>query len=299
MKSPQTILITGATAGIGRHAALHLARKGHRVIATGRNPEVLAELKAEAEGLLLDVVRLDVNDAGSVSAAAAEVDALTGGHGVDVLVNNAGYGLGAPLAEVSDDELRAQYETNVFGLMRVTRAFLPRMRARGRGRIINVSSGGGRMTFPFMAAYTSTKYAVESLSDGLRMELRVFGIDVSIIEPGPINTEFAGRTMEHVSRHSRADSPYASVYARAEEMRRLTDSQAVGPEHTSRAIEHAAFARRPRVRYVVPFTHSFAIWTMAILPTRFTDWLICRIFGLTPKRMLGAARPAEAAPTAA
>ncbi len=299
MKS-QTILITGATAGIGRHAALHLARKGHRVIATGRNEKLLGELKAEAAGLSLETVRLDVTDAVSVTAAAAEVDALTKNEGIDVLVNNAGYGMGAPLAECGDAELKAQYETNVFGLMRVTRAFLGKMMARRRGRIVNVSSVGGRMTMPLLAAYSSTKYAVESLSDGLRMELRPFGIEVALVEPGPIRTEFTGRTMESVKEHSRSDSPYAAVYADAEELRRKTDEQGVGPEVVSEAIEHAATARRPRVRYVVPFKMHFALFFGAILPTRVMDWITARMFGLTKERLLGAgsARPAGEAASA-
>jgi short-subunit dehydrogenase len=281
-ESPSIVLITGATAGIGRHAALHLAGQGHRVIATGRNPRLLDELKAEAGGLRLDVVRLDVSDAGSVSAAAAEVNALTQGHGVDVLVNNAGYGLGALLADVTDEELRAQFETNVFGLMRVTWAFLPTMMARGCGRIINVGSVAGRLTTPLTAAYSSTKYAVESLSDALRMELRPFGIEVSVIEPGPIRSEFAGRMMEHLVRHGSAESPYAAIYARADELARMHEVQASGPEHVSRAIEHAAFARRPRVRYVVPSRQRLVLLLAAVLPTRLTDYLLCRVLGLTP-----------------
>src|SRR5688572_8429659 len=123
------VLVTGATAGIGRHAALDLALEGHRVIATGRSETALARLRDDAArlGVELDTLRLDVVDAGSIEHAHALVERMTDGHGIDVLVNNAGYGLGAPLAEASDADLRAQFETNVFGLMAVTRAFLPKM----------------------------------------------------------------------------------------------------------------------------------------------------------------------------
>ena len=145
------VLITGATAGIGRTTALELARLGYHVIATGRRAGELDKLRAEAPaGTRLDTAILDVTSAESIAAAVATVDRLTGGHGLDVLVNNAGFGLVGPMTEISDADLRRQYDTNVFGLMAVTRAFVPAMRDRGRGRIINVSSMGGKMTFPFM-----------------------------------------------------------------------------------------------------------------------------------------------------
>src|SRR4051812_9899071 len=193
--SKQTILITGATAGIGRDTALHLTRAGHHVIASGRSVDALNELRREAAGIAqggrLDTVRLDVTDAASIAAAVAECDRLTAGHGVDVLVNNAGFGIAVPVAEISDDDLRAQFDTNVFGLVAMVRAFVPQMRARGRGRIVNVSSIGGKITLPFFGGYNSTKHAVESLSDAMRVELKPFGIQVSIVEPGAIRTNFA------------------------------------------------------------------------------------------------------------
>lgn len=292
MSTSKTILITGATAGIGRHAALHLASLGHHVIATGRKESALAELREQATQSgsrgRLSVLRLDVTDPASIAAVAREVSELTGGRGLDVLVNNAGYGLVAPLEEVTDAELRAQFDTNVFGLMAVTRAFLPQLRARGAARIVNVSSIGGRLTMPFFGAYNATKYAVESLSDALRMELLPFGIDVSLVEPGPIRSDFAARAMESVSAHASPDSPYAPVYARADEINTQTESMAVGPEHTSRAIAHAALARRPRARYVVPGRLALMIGLVGMLPTRLVDWVLRQSMGLTAKKLLGA-----------
>jgi len=182
--SSKTILITGATAGIGRFTALHLAKLGHHVIASGRKVDELKKLKAEAGSLDLDTVILDVTSATSIAAAVVEVDGMTKGKGPDILVNNAGFGILGPTSEISESEMRRQYETNVFGLMNVTRAFLPKMMERRAGRIINVSSVGGRMTLPYFGVYNSTKYAVESLSDALRYELRPFNIDVAIL---PIN----------------------------------------------------------------------------------------------------------------
>ena len=299
MKAKKTILITGATAGIGRHAALELVRQGHHVIASGRREPALATLKAEAAALggqsggRLDVLKLDVTDAASVAAAVVEVDALTNARGLDVLVNNAGYGQMGPVEEVSDAELRRQFDTNVFGLMAVTRAFVPRMRARGEGRIVNVGSIGGRYTFPLMGAYNSTKYAVESLSDALRIELALFGIDVSIIEPGPIATEFNDRAMETIDVSAFTGSPYAPIVAQAEAFRKRFEAQSAGPEVTTRAIVHASLSSRPRVRYVVPRTAALLLSILALLPTRLIDFVMQRAAGLT-KKSLTRATPSPA-----
>jgi short-subunit dehydrogenase len=283
---PLTILVTGATSGIGRHAALHLARLGHRVIATGRNAKILAEIKAAAPATLETLV-LDVTSAESIAQATADVDARTNGVGVDVLVNNAGYGILGPTEMISDADMRAQYETNVFGLMAVTRAFLPAMHARGQGRIINVSSIGGLITLPFFGVYNSTKYAVESLSDGLRVELAPFGIHVSLIEPGVINTGFTDRSMLELSRFRDADSRYAPVLARAEELRKVSDRSAVGPACIARAIERAATDRRPRARYMAPLRASLMVAIMRRLPTRWVDFMMRQAVGLTRRRLAG------------
>ena len=285
MKTKQTILITGATTGIGRHAALHLARKGHRVIATGRNREALAKLAADANGLALDVLRLDVTSAASIAEALTEVARLTAGMGIDVLVNNAGYGQAGPVEEITDADMRAQFETNVFGLMAVTRAFLPQLRSRGAGRIVNVSSVGGRVTFQLFGVYNASKYAVEALSDAMRVELAPFGVRVVLIEPGPIKTEFADRTMTEIARYRNDASPYAAAYAHAEELRAFSDKQAAGPETVSRAIEKAITARRPAARYVAPWRNNLLLWFLAALPTRWSDALLARLTGMTRKRL--------------
>lgn len=284
MKTTQTILITGATTGIGRHAALHLARQGHKVFATGRNEAALATLREEAAGTSLETLRLDVTDAASIAAARATVMTRTDGRGLDALVNNAGYGEASPVELTTDEDMRAMYETNVFGLMAVTRAFLPQMRERGQGRIINVSSMGGRVTFPFFGVYNSTKYAVESLSDALRQELKAFGVQVVLIEPGVIQTEFANTATKHLARHSDPSSPYAWALAKADEMRAQSDAMAVGPAVVSRALEHAITASRPRARYVAPFSTNFILWLKVLLPTRVLDTILTTALGLTGKR---------------
>jgi NAD(P)-dependent dehydrogenase (short-subunit alcohol dehydrogenase family) len=280
MNKQTIVLITGATAGIGRHVALDLARKGFWVIASGRRLEALEALLDEAQGYRLNTVELDVTDAASITRAVEEVDAITGGRGVDVLINNAGYGMAAPIIETSDDDLRRQYDTNVFGLMAVTRAFVPRMLERGRGRIINVSSVGGRVTLPFFGAYNSTKYAVESLSDALRRELAAFGIQVALIEPGPIRSDFSGKTMSFVEKYASESSPYAAVYARARQIRELSDARSAGPECVARAIEHAIVARRARPRYVMPGSSRLFVWVAGWLPTRWLDWAFQRVLGV-------------------
>lgn len=290
-----TILITGATSGIGRHTALYLGAKGHKVIATGRNEAALAKLRDEAKGTV-ETVTLDVTDAASIARARSAVDGLTGGRGLDVLVNNAGYGVLGPTALITDADMRAQYETNVFGLMAVTRAFLPQMMARGRGRIVNVSSVGGRITLPLFGVYNSTKYAVESLSDGLRMELAPFGIQVSLIEPGYIATNFAERSMHEVSKYQTPDSPYAAVLDRMDAMQKAVNKTAVGPQAVSRAIERASTSRWPSARYVAPGYNVLGILMMRLFPTRWVDFVMGRLVGLTRRRLLARALPAAAAP---
>jgi len=292
--SQTIVLITGATAGIGRHVALHLARRGLRVYATGRNEAALTSLRSEAKGLDLHAMRLDVTSESSIQEVRRRIDVDTDGYGVDVLVNNAGYGQAGPLEQISDAELRRQYDTNVFGLMAVTRAFVGQMRDRGAGRILNVSSVGGRVTFPLMGAYNSTKYAVESMSDALRIELSQFGVRVVLIEPGVIRSEFGDRAMNELSRYRDPSSPYAGALARADQVLKQSEARAVGPECIAEAIEHAIAARRPRARYVAPRRTYFVLAMMKWLPTAWVDAAMRALFGLNRKRL--AAPTADEAP---
>jgi short-subunit dehydrogenase len=292
----KTVLITGATAGIGRMTALHLAREGHHVIATGRKAAELTKLASEAEGLRLDTLKLDVTSASSIADAVAAVDLLTDGRGPDVLVNNAGFGVLGPSSEISDAEMRRQYETNVFGLMNVTRAFLPKMRERRAGRIINVSSVGGRITLPYFGVYNSTKYAVESLSDALRYELRAFGIDVVLIEPGVIRTNFEATAVSGLDAYKQ--TPYRNALDKYEEMSKMADKFASNPIVIAKAIARAVRARRPAARYVAPRSTNFVLWFRAVAPTSVWDWAMRKIGYLTPKTLL-ATPPARTAPSVA
>ncbi len=296
--SSKIVLITGATAGIGRMTALHLATLGHHVIATGRKPGELAKLAAETSGKL-DTLILDVTSLASITAAVAEVEKLTGGKGLDVLVNNAGFGTLGPTSEISDAEMRRQYETNVFGLMNVTRAFLPKMMERKAGRIINVSSVGGRITLPYFGVYNSTKYAVESLSDAMRYELRPFGIDVALIEPGVIRTNFEATAVAGLGAFD--GTPYAKAVGKYEQMSKLADRFASNPIVIAKAIARAVNARRPSARYVAPFSTNFVVLFSRLFPTRVWDWAMRKV-GYLHTKGLGldgsgpapvAARPAE------
>jgi short-subunit dehydrogenase len=275
--TPNIILITGATAGIGRHAALTLARRGHTVIATGRREEALASLQAESAGLHLTALRLDVTDAQSVAQAVASVHTLTAGHGLDVLINNAGYGQLGAVLDVDDGQVRAQYETNVFGVLNTVRAFAPAMIRRGSGRILNVSSIGGLFTLPLFGVYNSTKYAVESLSDALRRELRPCGVDVVIIEPGTINTNFSSTAKASVDR---SGSAWFDVYTTAESNYAWAERMAPDPTPISRVMTRAIESRRPRARYTTPWRDKLAIQVMNLLPTRLADAIASAFFGL-------------------
>ncbi|MEO8797121.1 MAG: SDR family oxidoreductase [Polyangiaceae bacterium] len=300
MQKAQTILITGATAGLGRGLAIALAKRGHHVIATGRRQELLDSLKAGAVGRV-DVFTLDVTKQASIDSACAEVAALTGGKGIDVLVNNAGFGILAPFEMTTDEELRGMFETNVFGLAAMIRAFLPEMRARGRGKIVNVSSVGGRLTLPFFGAYNGTKYAVESMSDAMRVELKSFGIDVVLIEPGATNTEFntvafASDALGSDTEHQAAASPYASALVKLAKMRSLIEKTAASADSVVRGMVGAIEARSPRARYVLPSYNVLGIFFKSILPTFLWDFVLGTATGLRslPKPKNDSSTPALA-----
>jgi NAD(P)-dependent dehydrogenase (short-subunit alcohol dehydrogenase family) len=233
----QTVLITGASSGIGKATAAYFLQQGWNVAATMRSPNQVEEAN-------IIYPCLDVTAPATISSAIAQTLDRFGR--IDVLVNNAGYGLTGALESLSMEQIRRQYETNVFGLMAVTQAVLPTLRSQRSGVIINVSSIGGRLAFPFSSVYHSTKWAVEGLSESLRFELSPFGISVKIVEPGGIQTDFGTRSMEAV-----LQPPYDKMAARMLKLYQDRMSKLPGAEGVARTIFKAAIDRSEKLRYPV------------------------------------------------
>src|ERR1700674_872732 len=249
---PKSVLITGATDGLGKALALLLAERGYRVFAAGRSAQKLAQLDsiAREKNLALESIALDVCSDASVQSAVQTVLGKT--NAIDVLVNNAGVNYTAAVEDLTMQDWRAQFETNVFGVLRVTRAVLPHMRERRSGRILMMSSLSGLVTPPTQGAYSSSKHAVEGLSNALRMELYPFGIDVVLIEPGYIITGIQKAAAELSKPYLEKGGPYAPLYAKfftsVNDMR--TKSKTT-PGTGARVIVLAIQATRPKARYGV------------------------------------------------
>ncbi len=269
---PRAVLITGCSSGIGRATAEHLAERGWKVYASARRADSISDLADRG----CRVLALDVTDEDSMRSAVATVEAAEGAIGV--LVNNAGYSQSGALETLPLERLRAQFETNVFGLVRMCQLALPGMRRRRWGRIVNLSSMGGRLTFPGGGAYHATKHAVEAISDALRFEVRGFGVEVVVIEPGLIRTRFGETAAESIGAASDEadDDPYAGFNAAVGKatagvyegpLARLGG----GPETVARVIERAITARRPKARYVVTPSARLALAQRRLLPDRAWD----------------------------
>jgi NAD(P)-dependent dehydrogenase (short-subunit alcohol dehydrogenase family) len=274
MAASGTVVITGASTGIGRASALRLARAGFDVLAGVRREEDGAALRAE-DGRI-EPVLVDVTDGGQVAALAQRV----GGAPLAGLVNNAGIAVAGPLEGVPLDEIRRQYEVNVFGLLAVTQALLEPIRT-GRGRIVNVGSIGGRINTPFVGPYSSSKAAVRSLSASLRRELRPWGIQVALVEPGALDTPI-WRKGEEGAQETIAALPerVRTLYARPLEAlvaaTRQIASSAASPDDAAQAIEHALTAERPRTLYTVGRQARVQGALHDVLPARAFDALVAR-----------------------
>jgi NADP-dependent 3-hydroxy acid dehydrogenase YdfG len=269
MAGTLNVVVTGASSGIGRAAAIELARRGHVVFAAARREDALAGLAAATPGV--HAVGLDVTDEDSVRRAWAKIEAGAGGAGVDVLVNNAGFALAGPVETLDGPDVRRQFDTNVFGLLTMTRTALPAMRARGSGRIINVSSLVGRTTFPGMGVYGATKYAVEALSDALRQEVAGFGVQVVIIEPGFVATSLGESADARPGAAPTERDAYASMLAAGEKYLAKQMANGIAPERVAAVIANAAEHPRPRPRYVVPGRARPLIALLTSLPDRLAD----------------------------
>ena len=265
----KAVLITGCSTGIGRATAERLASRGWSVYATARNAESIADLATRG----CKTLALDVCDEASMRTAVQTVERAEGA--VGVLINNAGYGLEGAFEEVPMTDIRRQFETNVFGLIAMTKLVLPAMRGQRWGRIVNLSSMGGKLTLPGGSYYHATKHAVEALSDALRFEVKGFGIDVVVIEPGPIKTRFGDTAAGSIAAH--ADSPYAAFNAVLEKQIREAYEGgpmarfAAPPEAVAEVIEKAITAASPKTRYKITIAARVLMGLRRVLPDRAFD----------------------------
>lgn len=266
MKDNKVILITGASSGIGYDAAETLARQGHRVYAAARRLERMEPLKS----LGVQVIRMDVTDEESMQEGVRTVIQSEGR--IDVLVNNAGYGFFGAIETVPMEDARRQLEVNVFGLARLTQLVLPHMRKQGSGRIINTSSIAGKMVFYMGGWYNVTKYSVEAFSDALRMEMKPFGIDVVMIEPGAIKTDWGIIAAKHL-KESSAGSAYETVGTQwADNMDWFYKTNLLSsPQVITKAISQAVNSRHPKARYCRGRFSIIGRLAHALMPARWWD----------------------------
>jgi NAD(P)-dependent dehydrogenase (short-subunit alcohol dehydrogenase family) len=272
MTDPGTILVTGCSSGIGRATAAHLAARDHTVYATARRLESLAELDRGG----CRTLALDVTDEESMRDAVQAVEAEHGS--VGALVNNAGYAVSGAIETVPIDALRAEFETNLFGGLRMAQLVLPGMRRAGRGRIVNLSSVAGRVTMPGAGAYAASKYAIEAISDALRFEVRGFGVSVIVIEPGPIKSEFTSTANAALAAAS--SGPYAAYHAAVAKADAETDESFLAgkPEQVARVVERALTVSRPLPRYrVTPIAYVLPLVRGALRDRGFDAFLRTQI----------------------
>ena len=269
MKDMKIILITGASSGMGYETARILAQQGHRVYGAARRVEKIRELEQYG----VTALPMDVTDEESMRQAVQTL--IEREHRIDVLINNAGYGYFGAIEDVPIKDAKRQFEVNIFGLARLTQLVLPYMRAQRSGRIVNTASVAGHVTFYFGAWYHATKYALEAFSDALRMEVRPYGIDVVIIEPGAIQTAWGLIAADHL-RDSAKGGPYEDEALKAAAgLRRMYEGKGLtDPAVISRKIARAAVCARPRTRYLTGRGAKLFVVLHALLPTRWWDRIV-------------------------
>jgi len=273
------VLVTGASSGLGKATVLHLCELGFHVFATVRR-ESDGDALVGAAGARLSPVYLDMTDGPSLARAAELVDRTTGPDGLWALVNNAGICVSGPLESLPITQLREQLETNLVGQLALTQALLPSLR-RARGRIVNVTSGLGKIALPFMGAYAAAQFAKEAASDALRRELRPFGIHVALVRPGAVMTPIWSKIQDRAGEtRPRVDPAYAADYEAFLANNEASARRSVTtPEDFAKAVAHAITARRPRIRYAVG-TDSWISGVVArILPDAALDALLLRTMG--------------------
>jgi NAD(P)-dependent dehydrogenase (short-subunit alcohol dehydrogenase family) len=279
------VVVTGASTGIGEASAIRLAAQGFIVYAGVRKAADAERLQSQSLPGLRPLM-IDVSDGESVTHAAAEVSEAAGNSGLKGLVNNAGVSWGGPLEFQGQDEIRAMFDVNVFGLIAVTQAFLALVR-KGGGRIVNMSSVGGRTAVPFTGAYAATKFAVEAISDSMRVELRPWRIHVACIEPGSIATPLWERGLVAAAEQmakwpAEAQALYGQYIPRMIEITQRTAKAGIPPARVADAVEHALTASRPKTRYLVG-TDARAQVLLGSVPDKTRDALFGRYLGLKPR----------------
>ena len=279
------VVVTGASTGIGQATTTRLAAQGFVVFAGVRKSADAERLQSQSlPGLR--ALMIDVADGESVKRAAAEVTETVGNSGLKGLVNNAGVSFGGPLEFQDLDEIRAMFEVNVFGLIAVTQAFLALVR-KGGGRIVNMSSVGGKISVPFVSAYSATKFGVEAISDALRVELRPWGIKVACIEPGSIATPLWERGFEQFDKQVKNLTPeaielYGDLIPRMRKLTERTANAGIPPARVADAVEHALTSPRPKTRYLVGNDASGQA-VLRLLPDKGRDALLARVVGIRPR----------------
>jgi len=282
-KKNPSVLITGATDGLGKAAALLLAERGYRVFAAGRSAAKRAHLDALAreKKLSLETLEMDVCDDGSVKAGLISVLRKT--DAIDVLINNAGLVYAGAVEDLRMEDWRRQFETNLFGVIRVTQAVVPHMRERRKGRILMMSSVSGFVTPPTQGAYSASKHAIEAVANALRYELYPYGIETILIEPGYIVTNIQQTALELAQSYEKEfkSGPYARIYRTYWSNATSTRAQSkTTPEDCARVMLKAIEAPRPKARYGVTSLATFAKWAKRLLSDRAADRMIRRRYGI-------------------
>ena len=288
MPTPKSLLITGASTGIGRACALHMAVLGWRVFAGVRRESDAASLLKDAPGYpipdRLIPVNLDVTHPDSVTEAARLLGEAVGEAGLDGLVNNAGIAIAGPLEFIALPDLRQQLEVNLTGQVAVTQAVLPLLR-QARGRIVNISSVSGLLAAPYFAPYSASKFALEAFSDSLRVELRPWGIRVMVVEPGSIATPIWEKSLAEAEERLAAMPPaaerlYGSAFPILRQFAKFSAQHGLPAEQVARVVAEAFTVRNPRARYLIPKNRGYLIALIRLLPVGLRDRLLARQFGI-------------------
>jgi NAD(P)-dependent dehydrogenase (short-subunit alcohol dehydrogenase family) len=264
----KVVLVTGASSGIGKACAEHLAARGYTVYGASRGA-------VPTGGASFRPLVMDVDDDASVASAVTSILEREGR--IDAVINNAGFGYAGAVEDTSIVEAKRQFDTNFFGVLRVCRAALPAMRAAGRGHIVNISSLGGVFGMPFSGLYSATKFALEGMSEALRLELRPFGVHVSLIEPGDIRSNFT--QARKATAESETNPAYKDGFRRAQLAAEKDEKNAPPPEPVARLVERVLVARRPRLRYSVGMiSQRIVVWLKRLLPARLFEFAIAQAF---------------------